>query len=137
MALKRLIAVALVTSACSESSVIPSRFDGPFRGDVLDVEEGPFAHPVGVVANSRSGQVLSIDLTHGWLFSESLAAPFVASNPVSLGSNRVLGEVIVHSSDAETVDLFVVDVGGEELLVVPWIVGQDDSGVLRPETVET
>ncbi|MEC7241763.1 MAG: hypothetical protein VXW32_11040 [Myxococcota bacterium] len=132
MALKRLIAVALATSACSESSVIPPRFDGPFRGDVLDVAEGPFAHPIGVVANTRSGQILAIDLNHGWLFSESFASPFVASNPIALGANRVLGEVIVHSSDAETVDLFAVDVGGEVLLVVPWIVGKSDSGFLRP-----
>ena len=57
MAFKRLIAVAIATTACAESSVIPPRFDGAFRGDVLDVEEGPFSHPVGVVANSRSGQV--------------------------------------------------------------------------------
>ena len=135
MALKRLIAVAVATSACAETSVISPRFDGPFRGDVLDVEEGPFSHPVGLVANSRSGQVLAIDLTHGWLFSESYAAPFVASNPISLGTNRVLGEIIVHSSDSETVDLFAVDVGGEELLVAPWIVGQDESGFLRADVV--
>ena len=77
MDFKRLIAVALATTACTESSTIPSRFDGPFRDDILDVEEGPFAHPVGVVANSRSGQVLPIDLANGWLFSDSFASPFV------------------------------------------------------------
>ena len=135
---KRLIAIGLAVVACSESSTIPSRFDGPVSGDVLDAEEGPFSRPVGLVANTRSGQVLPIDLSKGWLLSDSTGSPFLAADPIAAGANRVLGEIMVHSPDQQSVRVFAVDKGSEELLEFPWIEGVEDGRLLRasPEASE-
>jgi len=128
---KPVILVALVAAACTEATTIPSRFDGPLRADVLDVEEGPFSHPIGLVSNSRSGQILPVDLARGWLLSDDGSAPFLAADAIAAGANRVLGEVVVHSPDGESVDVFVVDVGADELLQIPWITGLEDGAFLR------
>jgi hypothetical protein len=132
---KRVVLLALVASACVEESTIPSRFDGPFRADVLEVGEGPFSHPVALVANSRSGLILPVDLARGWLLSDAVATPFVAADAIAAGANRALGDVVVHSPDGDAVDVFIVDMGSEELLQIPWISGIEDGQFIRPEPI--
>jgi hypothetical protein len=130
---KRVVVLALVATACTEATTIPSRLDGPFRADVLEAAEGPFSHPVALVANSRSGLILPVDLARGWLLSDANSTPFLAADAIAAGANRALGDLVVHSPDGDAVDVFVVDMGSEELLQIPWISGVNGSQFERVE----
>lgn len=130
---KRIALIGVLCWSCTESSTIPSRFDGPMHADVLDVEEGPFDGPVGIVANSRNGRVLPVDLVKGWLLADNLAAPFLAADAIAFGSGRVLGETVVHSPDGDAVDVFAVDLSSDLLLQAPWITGKENGQFVRPQ----
>jgi len=130
---KRVVVLALVATACTEATTIPSRLDGPFRADVLEAAEGPFSHPVALVANSRSGLILPVDLARGWLLSDANSTPFLAADAIAAGANRALGDLVVHSPDGDAVDVFVVDMGSEELLQIPWISGVNGNQFERVE----
>ena len=73
----------LIVCGCVDTSSALRHFDGPGGLAVLNPEDSPFDHPIGLVANSRSGNIVAIDLAEGWLLADRAASPFLSAAPVA------------------------------------------------------
>ncbi|MCB9762873.1 MAG: hypothetical protein H6739_23940 [Alphaproteobacteria bacterium] len=119
----------LLLFACEDTSVSEGTFDGPTGAAVLHPDQGgPFYEPVAVVANSRSGTLIPLDVKHGLLVADDPAAPFLRGSPIPTGAARILGDLVIWAPDTQTVTLFAADARTETLIEVPWIIGQETDG---------
>ena len=117
---------------CSYDGTVNARFDGPELAVAIAPESSPFVNPIGLVAGRRDGVITPIDLGRGWLLSDDLASPFLAADPIPMGSGRIPSAMVAESS-AEHVTLWVGDAVSGELLEVPWIVGSLDGDPIEIE----
>ncbi|MCB9744937.1 MAG: hypothetical protein H6741_29145 [Alphaproteobacteria bacterium] len=121
--------IALLLLACSNNYAIDGSFNGPDGVAILHPGDGgPFYEPVALVANSRSGRIVPLDLKHGQVLADDPAAPFLRASPLATGADRILGEMVVWAPDVETVTAYVADARTRSLLEVPWIIGVDANG---------
>ncbi|MCK6523447.1 hypothetical protein L6R49_18700 [Myxococcota bacterium] len=122
--------LTLVSLGCQQSISIEGAFNGPSGVATLMPEDGgPFDDPIALVSNSRDGEIVALDLKHGWLLSTTPAAPFLASLPLPTGRSRLLGDLVAWAPDAETVTVFAADHGARRLVEAPWVTGVSASGV--------
>lgn len=126
-------------SACTESEFALTSFEGPTDAAVMPPGD-IFEVAVGFVANSRSGDITKLDLTHqGWL-ADGAAGSFYRGRPLATGRTRYLEHVAVTSSDdayvppgsGTFVTLFASDAARQELLIVPYL----DDAAEAPEGAE-
>ena len=82
-------ALTLLSFGCQQSISIEGAFNGPAGVATLSPEEGgPFDDPIALVSNSRDGEIVALDIKHGWLLAATPAAPFLASLPLPTGRSR-------------------------------------------------
>ncbi len=136
MARQPLVLVAsLAVTACQEGYVHTHAFDGPSHSTVLDHQEmGPYEDAVGFVSSTRNGRIVPLDLKHGTLLSDQVAAPFVRPRWLATGVRRMLGQIEVYSPDDIEVSLYAADTANDVLLEIPYIVGMDPNPVVREAT---
>lgn len=119
----------LLAWACDQTRQVPGTFDGPSGIAILDAEYGsPFADPVALVANTRSGTIVALDLKRGMYVADDPGASFLRAQDIPTGSARILGDLVARTPGDGTVTLFVADALSERLLEVPYIVDIDDAG---------
>jgi hypothetical protein len=125
-----LAAFALSGLGCQQSISIEGAFNGPAGlATLLPEEGGPFDDPIALVSNSRDGEIVALDIKHGWLLSTTPAAPFLVSLPLPTGRSRLLGDLVAWAPDTETVTVFVADHSTRRLIEAPWVTGVSESGV--------
>ena len=123
-------AVTLLGLGCQQSISIEGAFNGPAGvATLLPEEGGPFDDPIALVSNSRDGEIVALDIKHGWLLAATPAAPFLASLPLPTGRSRLLGELVAWAPDAETVTVFAADHSTRRLIEAPWVTGVTEAGV--------
>ena len=72
------LALTLGLVACEEGYRHTHAFDGPTHSVILDHREmGPYEDAVGFVSSSRNGRIVPLDLKHGTMLSDQVAAPFI------------------------------------------------------------
>ena len=82
------MALTLGLVACEEGYRHTHAFDGPVHSVILDHREmGPYEDAVGFVSSSRNGRIVPLDLKHGTMLSDQVAAP----SSVRAGWPRVRG----------------------------------------------
>lgn len=121
--------IALLLLACTPTYFIEGSFNGPDGVAVLHPEDGgPFYEAVALVANSRSGRIVPLDIKHGQILADDPAAPFLRAAPIPTGADRILGELAVWAPDTETVTVYAADARTRSLLEIPWITGVGEAG---------
>ena len=120
--------IALLILGCAESVGIPLHFDGPSGAAWLpESADLPFDRPVGFVSNSRSGDIIPLDLKEGRLLTDDSMASFLRASAISTGQSRQLRDVAAFAL-AGRVELWALDVASETLLQVPYITGVGEDG---------
>jgi hypothetical protein len=131
------LATGLLLAGCAETETIPLHFDGPVAAAVLDVGDGgPFTEPLGLVANSRNGTIIPLDMRSGRLMTDDASASFLRASALATGRERILADVAVTALDG-TVTAWAADTRYRQLLRVPYVIsiGEDGTPVEYVPTV--
>ena len=117
--------IALLILGCTDSVGIPLHFDGPSGAAWLaESADLPFDRPVGFVSNSRSGDIIPLDLKEGRLLTDDSMASFLRASAITTGQTRQLRDVAAFAL-AGRVELWAIDVAGGTLVQAPYITGLD------------
>ena len=120
-----LAASSLMLPACGTGEQVFDQFDGPV--DIAYLAPGAFFEvPVGFVSNFRSGRVSKLDLKRTTALVEDGAAPWIGGPDIAFGREHTLGAIAL-AVTSSTVDVWVADDWGGQLLRSPYIAGLDES----------
>ncbi|GDX81906.1 hypothetical protein LBMAG42_37170 [Deltaproteobacteria bacterium] len=112
---------------CTDVVGIPLHFDGPAGAAWLpESVDLPFDRPVGFVSNSRSGDIVPLDLKEGRLLTDDRMASFLRASAITTGQSRQLRDVAAFASGGR-VELWAIDVAGSVLVQAPYITGIDEN----------
>lgn len=125
--IRPLIALLLL-AGCEEDEPYEGAFDMPTGVSVLPSEHGPFAWPVGFVANGVGGQIVPLDLKYGRFLTDDPTAGFLRTNFLPTGGARLLTAVAPFAPSVSEVRLYAADRAFSTLLRVPYVVGLDERG---------
>lgn len=128
--------VALVLTlglvACEEGYRHTHAFDGPVHSVILDHREmGPYEDAVGFISSSRNGRIVPLDLKHGTMLSDQVAAPFIRPRWLATGTRRILGQLAVYSPDDIQVSVYAADTANDVLLEIPYVIDMDPNPVIQ------
>ncbi|MBT3217909.1 MAG: hypothetical protein HN348_02350 [Proteobacteria bacterium] len=120
----------LVLGSCKNNKEAPTAFDLPVAAAVLQPETGgPFAEPIGFVANGHHGQIVQLALKQGRFLTDDPTVSFLRTNHLPTGRARLLTSVAVWAPTPGYVQLFAGDQAFENLIQLPYIVDITDDGV--------
>ena len=126
------MALTLGLLACDEGYRHTHAFDGPVHSVILDHREmGPYEDAVGFVSSSRNGRIVPLDLKHGTMLSDQVAAPFIRPRWLATGTRRILGQLAVFSPDDIQVSVYAADTANDVLLEIPYVVDMDPNPVIQ------
>ena len=126
------MALTLGLLACDEGYRHTHAFDGPVHSVILDHREmGPYEDAVGFVSSSRNGRIVPLDLKHGTMLSDQVAAPFIRPRWLATGTRRILGQLAVFSPDDIQVNVYAADTANDVLLEIPYVVDMDPNPVIQ------
>ena len=120
---------------CEEGYRHTHAFDGPVHSTILDHREmGPYEDAVGFVSSSRNGRIVPLDLKHGTMLSDQVAAPFIRPRWLATGTRRILGQLAVYSPDDIQVSVYAADTAHDVLLEIPYVIDMDPDPVIQTAT---
>ena len=120
----RWLTLGLVLLSCRQDEPYGGAFDVPVDAAILAEADGPFTEPVALVANAHGGKIAMLALKSGQFVVDDHSAGFLRGNWLPTGGARVLSSVAVWAPERFEVYAFAGDRHFEQLVQVPWVVGQ-------------
>jgi hypothetical protein len=122
VARQSLIPALLLAAGCEKPLPYEGLFQLPQSSAVLQPEiGGPFAEPIGFVANGHGGEIVQLALKQGRFLTDDETAGFLRTNPLATGGLRVLSSVAVVAPTVHEVTAWAGDQRWGTLLRVPYL----------------
>ena len=109
-------------AGCRNNLPYEGAFRVPIAAAVLQPEVGgPFAEPIGFVANAHGGQISQLALKQGRFLTDDPTVSFLRANPLATGGARVLNGIGVIAPSIREVTVWASDSAEGMLLRVPYL----------------